>query len=43
MRNETSNENDREDSRYFKLLWKEKKTSYRYTLNPTYYKNWKLK
>ena len=28
--------------RFFRLLWKKKKTSYRYTLNPVHYKNWKL-
>ena len=43
MKYKTLDENDREDSRFFRLLWKEKKTLYRYTLNPTHYKNWKLK
>ena len=27
-----------EDSRYSRLVWKEKKTSYRYTLNPIFSK-----
>ena len=36
-----ADENNREASRDCKLLWKEKKTTYRYTLNPTHYKNWR--
>ena len=43
LRHTMNDENDMESSRTARLMWKEKRTSYRYTLKPEHNKNWRVR